>query len=93
MESYSFPSKLEIPILLFSINSLTRFLSCFLEQNYFRDPWNFFDCIIVLGSFIDIAYGKISVSYSPFFSLFLSFPIQGTRNAVHESETNSVLTL
>ncbi|VDP35667.1 unnamed protein product [Soboliphyme baturini] len=30
--------------------------------NYFGDAWNVFDFIIVLGSFIDIVYGRISVS-------------------------------
>ncbi|KRY90156.1 Voltage-dependent L-type calcium channel subunit alpha-1F [Trichinella pseudospiralis] len=30
-------------------------------KNYFGDAWNVFDFIIVLGSFIDIIYGKVSV--------------------------------
>ena len=34
-------------------------------QNYFRDPWNVFDFVIVLGSFTDIVYSEISVSISP----------------------------
>ncbi|KFD52387.1 hypothetical protein M513_06768 [Trichuris suis] len=29
-------------------------------KNYFGDAWNVFDFIIVLGSFIDIIYGKVS---------------------------------
>lgn len=29
-------------------------------KNYFGDRWNSFDFIIVLGSFIDIIYGKLS---------------------------------
>lgn len=29
-------------------------------KNYFGDRWNAFDFIIVLGSFIDISYGKLS---------------------------------
>ena len=33
-------------------------------QNYFSDPWNVFDFIIVLGSFVDILYSEITVSYS-----------------------------
>ena len=35
-------------------------LFAFRFKNYFGDPWNCFDCIIVLGSFIDITYGQIS---------------------------------
>ena len=31
-------------------------------QNYFGDPWNVFDFIIVLGSFIDIIYTEVNVS-------------------------------
>ena len=33
-------------------------------QNYFRDPWNVFDFIIVLGSIIDIIYTEATVSGS-----------------------------
>ncbi|CAJ0587570.1 unnamed protein product, partial [Mesorhabditis spiculigera] len=29
-------------------------------RNYFGDKWNVFDFVIVLGSFIDISYGKLS---------------------------------
>lgn len=36
-----------------------RFLIDF--QNYFSDPWNVFDFIIVLGSFIDIVYSGLNV--------------------------------
>lgn len=32
-------------------------------QNYFGDAWNVFDFIIVLGSFIDIVYSEVNVSY------------------------------
>ena len=32
-------------------------------QNYFSDPWNAFDFIIVLGSFIDIVYSQLNVGY------------------------------
>lgn len=31
-------------------------------KNYFGDPWNVFDFIIVLGSFIDIIYTEVNVS-------------------------------
>ena len=34
------------------------------HQNYFSDAWNVFDFIIVLGSFVDILYSEISVSFS-----------------------------
>ena len=32
------------------------------HQNYFGDPWNVFDFIIVLGSLIDIVYTEYNVS-------------------------------
>ena len=31
-------------------------------QNYFGDPWNVLDFIIVLGSIADIVYTELSVS-------------------------------
>lgn len=34
-----------------------------LNQNYFGDAWNVFDFIIVLGSFIDIVYSEVNVSF------------------------------
>ena len=48
---------------LFSFFFLFSF-SFFLRavQNYFSDPWNVFDFIIVLGSFVDILYSEITVS-------------------------------
>ena len=36
--------------------------SCITFQNYFGDPWNTFDFVIVLGSFIDIIYSELNVS-------------------------------
>lgn len=38
-------------------------------KNYFGDRWNLFDFIIVLGSFIDIIYGKISPGGSSIISI------------------------
>ena len=35
---------------------------CITFQNYFGDPWNTFDFVIVLGSFIDIIYSELNVS-------------------------------
>ncbi|XP_030756415.1 muscle calcium channel subunit alpha-1 isoform X1 [Sitophilus oryzae] len=35
-------------------------LAAFRAKNYFGDPWNGFDFIIVLGSFIDIVYQDVS---------------------------------
>ncbi len=32
------------------------------RQNYYGDPWNVFDFIIVMGSFVDIFYSDIYVS-------------------------------
>ena len=33
-------------------------------QNYFGDPWNTFDFVIVLGSYTDIIYSELHVSVS-----------------------------
>ena len=33
----------------------------FLLQNYFGDPWNIFDFVIVLGSFIEIIFQDVGV--------------------------------
>lgn len=38
-------------------------------KNYFGDRWNAFDFIIVLGSFIDIIYGKLSPGGSNIISI------------------------
>ncbi len=38
-------------------------------KNYFGDRWNAFDFIIVLGSFIDIIYGKLSPGGSNLISI------------------------
>ena len=40
-----------------------------LTQNYFSDPWNVFDFVIVLGSFIDIIYSEMNVSVARFEAL------------------------
>ena len=40
-----------------------NFVLFFPHQNYFGDPWNSFDFIIVLGSLIDIAMAEINVSF------------------------------
>ena len=34
----------------------------FYLQNYFGDPWNAFDFVIVLGSLIDIGMAQLNVS-------------------------------
>ncbi|KAI1305813.1 Voltage-dependent calcium channel type D subunit alpha-1 [Halotydeus destructor] len=44
-------------------------LFAFRFKNYFGDPWNCFDCIIVFGSFIDISYGWIAGPGSKGFSI------------------------
>ena len=51
-------------------------------QNYFRDPWNVFDFVIVLGSFTDIVYSEISVSISPVDMIPLSHNITNTFTVV-----------
>lgn len=38
-------------------------------KNYFGDRWNSFDFVIVLGSFIDIIYGKLSPGGSNIISI------------------------
>nr|CAH0100905.1 unnamed protein product [Daphnia galeata] len=35
-------------------------LAAFRFKNYFSDPWNVFDFVIVLGSFIDIVYSQLN---------------------------------
>jgi len=42
---------------LFALESLLKIVA-FRFKNYFGDPWNCFDFLIVLGSIIDIAYSK-----------------------------------
>jgi hypothetical protein len=48
---------------LFSSLSLTLTRVRVTLQNYFGDPWNVFDCIIVMGSFVDILYSELNVSF------------------------------
>ena len=44
------------------ISILICFCCCFpISKNYFRDNWNVFDFIIVLGSLLDFALGMIQV--------------------------------
>ncbi|VDK73840.1 unnamed protein product [Cylicostephanus goldi] len=38
-------------------------------KNYFGDRWNVFDFLIVVGSFIDIIYGKLSPGGSNLISI------------------------
>ena len=38
------------------------FFRLIIVQNYFGDPWNVLDFIIVLGSIADIVYTELSVS-------------------------------
>ena len=37
--------------------------SCFCFQNYFRDGWNVFDFIVVLGSLLDFVLQRALVSW------------------------------
>lgn len=37
-------------------------VTCFYSQNYFGDPWNIFDFVIVLGSFIEIICADLGVN-------------------------------
>ena len=34
----------------------------FWKQNYFGDPWNVLDFVIVIGSIVDIVAGRVLVS-------------------------------
>jgi len=43
--------------------SLVLFSAGIIGQNYFSDPWNVLDFIIVLGSIADIIYTELSVSH------------------------------
>ena len=51
-------------------------------QNYFSDPWNVFDFIIVLGSFIDISLDKLSTGVSD-----AADSTQTVSNSVNPTET------
>jgi len=42
----------------FAIEAILK-LMAFRVKNYFRDPWNAFDFIIVIGSFVDIVFSKL----------------------------------
>ncbi|EFX89598.1 hypothetical protein DAPPUDRAFT_310458 [Daphnia pulex] len=46
---------------VFALEFLLK-LAAFRFKNYFSDPWNVFDFVIVLGSFIDIVYSQLNVS-------------------------------
>ncbi|XP_003380707.1 voltage gated calcium channel IQ domain protein [Trichinella spiralis] len=50
-------------------------------KNYFGDAWNVFDFIIVLGSFIDIIYGKVSVRIGQNAKLIYLYWISATGEA------------
>lgn len=51
---------------LYSSSHFTSFFSSFLSrsQNYFKDAWNIFDCVTVLGSITDILVTELGVSSS-----------------------------
>ncbi|XP_046439979.1 muscle calcium channel subunit alpha-1-like [Daphnia pulex] len=44
---------------VFALEFLLK-LAAFRFKNYFSDPWNVFDFVIVLGSFIDIVYSQLN---------------------------------
>ena len=45
----------------------------FNPKNYFLDPWNIFDFIIVLGSIVDIIIGEINKDSTIKFNFFRLF--------------------
>ncbi|XP_046683031.1 muscle calcium channel subunit alpha-1-like isoform X6 [Homalodisca vitripennis] len=54
---------LDILNIVFSVVFAAEFIfkvAAFRFKNYFGDPWNVFDFIIVLGSFIDIVYDRLN---------------------------------
>ena len=55
------------------IKLMFKFYSIFLEQNYFRDAWNIFDFIIVLGSIADIIIGEVGVGQFSIVNFFFKF--------------------
>lgn len=44
-------------------------------QNYFKDAWNIFDCVTVLGSITDILVTELGVSHG---SVLYSFKVLNT---------------
>lgn len=46
-----------IKIDIFSLSTVSS-----LQQNYFGDPWNVLDFVIVVGSVVDIVAGRLLVS-------------------------------
>lgn len=56
-------------------------VNVFLFQNFFKDPWNIFDLITVIGSIIDALILELGVSF-----LFII-------SNIHTSETNSQKTM
>lgn len=57
---------------LFALESVLKIIA-FKCKNYLRDPWNFFDLLIVLGSIIDIAYSKSEAASNTFSPLSQAF--------------------
>ena len=53
----------------YQISHLQINLSVLYFQEYFYDPWNSFDFVIVIGSFLDIAMSNLSVSMQLMLSL------------------------
>jgi len=58
------------------------FFRLIIGQNYFGDPWNVLDFIIVLGSIADIVYTELSVSHCLYQSAFVTSPPRGVQNIV-----------
>jgi len=48
----------------------TFFSNCLILQNYFKDSWNVFDFITVVGSIIDVLVTEIKVSTFIFIRCF-----------------------
>ena len=55
--SFSNPNNAPWLFFLHHLNFASTFFPIW--QNYFSDPWNSFDFIIVVGSFVDIFFGKL----------------------------------
>lgn len=48
---------------------LSRFVSSRIMQNFFKDPWNVFDFITVIGSIIDALVLELGVSWTLFHTI------------------------
>lgn len=70
---------------LFALESLLKIIALRF-RNYFCDPWNCFDFLIVLGSVIDIAYSKAENPIASAFVTPSSFDLFGANMTIHQQQ-------